>query len=89
MIEIDTVEKVQNEWRNPYVQWWAAGMPAYYSSESKPFHQMQVKFKTKEDKEEFLSLLNISITDKTNFIWFPPRKNEENIKNRYVEIDEV
>ena len=41
-----SVEDLQNEWRNPYLQWHAAGMPAFNTGDLSPYKQIKVKFKT-------------------------------------------
>jgi hypothetical protein len=33
MITMDTVEELQNSWRDPYAQWYAAGMPSFSQME--------------------------------------------------------
>jgi|DEB0MinimDraft_3_1074331.scaffolds.fasta_scaffold01612_7 hypothetical protein len=89
MIEIDTLEELQNEWRNPYLQWWAAGMPSFETLNLEPWRQLTVNFKTREDRQKFAELFGYEITDKTNVVWYPEKERERNNMNRYVDDSEV
>jgi hypothetical protein len=83
--KVDTVERLQEEWRDPYRQWYAAGMPAFATDYLKAWKQIKVCFRTKEDREAFSKLVGKKFTDKTNLMWFPDKPQEENKTNRYVE----
>lgn len=85
MIERNTVEELQNDWRDPYRQWWAAGMPTFTTQNLEPWKQIKVYFKTREDREKFQELINQSLTDKTNVVWHPAKDRDPNMMNRYVE----
>lgn len=80
-----TVEDLQNEWRNPYLQWYAAGMPAFNTGDLSPHKQIKVKFKTMEDRQAFADLLGYSLTEKTAVVWYPDKGREKNNMNRIVE----
>lgn len=81
----DTIESLQNDWRDPYRQWYAAGMPAFYTANLEPWKQIKIYFKTREDRERFAKVVNQPISDKTNVIWHPEKDREPNNTNRYVE----
>lgn len=85
LLEIDTIEQLQNDWRDPYRQWYAAGMPAFYTANLEPWKQIKIFFKTKEDRERFTQVVNQPISDKTNVIWYPEKDREPNNMNRYIE----
>lgn len=85
LLEIDTIEQLQNDWRDPYRQWYAAGMPAFYTANLEPWKQIKIFFKTKEDRERFTKVVNQPISDKTNVIWYPEKDREPNNTNRYIE----
>lgn len=89
MIEIDTLEELQNEWRNPYLQWWAAGMPSFETLNLGPWRKLTVNFKTREDRQKFAELFGYKITDKTIVFWYPEKERERNNMNRYVDDSEV
>jgi len=89
MIEINTLEELQNEWRNPYLQWWAAGMPSFETLNLEPWRQLTVNFKTRDDRQKFAELFGYEITDKTNVVWYPEKERERNNMNRYVDDSEV
>lgn len=89
LIKIETIEELQNQWRDPYAQWFAAGMPAFYNVDTSPWKQIKIKFKTKEDRDNFAKLYEIELTEKTNVIWYPAKERQQNMTNRYVENDNV
>jgi hypothetical protein len=80
-----TVKELQDSWRDPYLQWWAAGMPSFTCVNLEPWKQIRIKFNTKEDREAFASIVGCELTDKTNVIWYPEKSREKNNMNRYVE----
>jgi len=86
--KVDTIEELQNEWRNPYVHWYAAGMPSFTSEKLEPWKQLTVKFKTREHRQEFADKLGYQLTDKTNVVWYPEKGRERNNMNRYIEEHE-
>lgn len=89
MINIDTVEELQNCWRDPYKQWYAANMPGFLQKEQKPDRKITVKFKTKQDRAEFAQKLGFDLTDRTNSMFFPPRGREANMSKRYILEDKA
>ena len=48
--KVDSLEELQKEWRNPYIQWYAAGMPSFISQNGEPYKQLVLKFRSKEDR---------------------------------------
>jgi hypothetical protein len=85
MIDTDTVEQLQNDWRDPYRQWWAAGMPSFTTKNLEPWKQIKVYFKTREDRDKFQTLVDQKLTERTNVIWHPQKDRDPNSMNRYVE----
>lgn len=82
---VQTQEELQNDWMNPYLQWYAAGMPAFVTDDLSPYKQLVLKFKTIEDRQAFAELIGQQLTEKTNAIWYPERKRKKNIANQIVE----
>lgn len=80
-----TIDELQREWNNPYIQWYAAGMPAFNTQNLSPHRQLKVKFRTKEDREHFAQVTSYPLTDKTNVVWYPFKDRERNNMNRIVE----
>ena len=62
LTDFDTIEQLQNDWRDPYRQWYAAGMPAFYTTNLEPWKQIKVFFKTREDREKFAQLIGQQLT---------------------------
>ncbi len=85
MIRVDTVEELQNDWRDPYRQWYAAGMPAYTTKNLEPWKQLTIKFKTMEDRDSFGEKFGYALTKKTNVVTYPEKERELNNTNRYIE----
>lgn len=85
MKNFKSIKQLQSMWRDPYAQWWAAGMPEFECVSQDPEKQLNIRFKTKEDREAFGEKVGLKLTDKTESMWFPLREKEENMKNRYRE----
>lgn len=85
--QIETVDELQKFWRDPYIQWWYAGMPSFNQVQKEPLKQIKVNFKTREDREHFKKTLGLNITDSTDFINYPFREKQKNITNQYKEIN--
>lgn len=85
LIKIDTVEELQNHWRDPYLQWWAAGMPSFSQEVKDPWKQIWIKFKTKEEREHFASKFGYKLTDRTDVVSYPEKTRDPNSMSRYVE----
>jgi hypothetical protein len=83
----NSIAEVQKEWDNPYVQWYAAGMPTFVGYNLAPWRQLSVYFPTKEDREHFAKFFNYNLTDKTKVVWFPIKEVEKNNMNRVIEDD--
>lgn len=84
MITFESVEDLQNYWRDQYAQWWYAGMPSYSSKNTEPWKQIRIKFRTMEDRKHFAEKLGYNLTEKTNSVWYPEKKPEKNALSRYV-----
>ncbi len=83
--KVDNLEELQEEWRNPYIQWYAAGMPSFISQNSEPWKQLVLKFRSKEDRAYFGEAMGYKVTDKTNVVWYPHKNSEKNTMSRYIE----
>jgi hypothetical protein len=80
-----TNEELQNEWRDPYLQWYAAGMPAFNTGDLSPFKQVRVKFKTMEDRKAFGEVTGYQLTEKTHSLWYPDKPRTKNMLNKIIE----
>jgi len=85
LITVDTVEELQNHWRDPYLQWWAAGMPSFDQKSKDPWKQITIKFKTHEDREHFAEVFGYKLTDRTDVVSYPAKPRDPNSMSRYVE----
>lgn len=59
------------------------GMPEYISNDKFGFHQIIIHFEDKSALEAFLSALDIKITDKTKYIWYPPQTRANQLEYVY------
>ena len=73
---VNTHFELQQEWRNQFVQWYAAGMPAFTQPIVEPYKRLHVNFKTKEDRIHFGEKFGYKLTEKTPYIHFPDRPRE-------------
>ena len=55
-----------NDWRN---EW--ESMPEFIQEKKEPYSKIIIRFKTKEDLEEFAELISQKLTNKTTSIWHP------------------
>ena len=74
-IGAEKYDPVATEWQ---------GMPEFKSEDKSGFHQIIVHFETLADLEEFASLVEQNITDKTKAIWFPKREPHDHMSEGYV-----
>ena len=58
----DRREDWKNHWKN---------MPEFVQEKLEPHSKIIVRFRTKEDRDEFTKVINQKITKKTKSIWFP------------------
>ena len=80
-----TAEDLQKNWADPYLQWYAAGMPAFVTHNLAPWKQIVVKFPTMEDRQAFAERCGYILTEKTGVVWHPNKIPEKNNMNRIVE----
>ena len=78
-----TVDELQDNWRDQYAQWYAAGMPAYNNSGKVEYKQIRMKFRTKEDRAEFGKKIGAELTDRTGVISYPLKSRAVNLGIRY------
>ena len=86
--EPTTVEELQYNWRDPYAQWWAAGMPSFDQRPNRPIKQIKLKFKTREDRKHFSEITGYNLTDRTNVVWYPNKERSVHAISRYADIHE-
>lgn len=61
-------EESKEEWEK---HWW--GMPEWGFGDASPTRSIKVSFFTEEDALEFAKKLGVTITRKTDSLWYPPR----------------
>lgn len=61
------------------------GMPEFKQEKKEPYSKIIVRFKTKEDLDEFAKLISQKLTDKTKSIWHPKLERGLDSYKRYVD----
>ena len=56
----------QNHWQ---------GMPEYEHEDQTPFRSLLVHFASQQDLDEFLALLDQTVTERTKYLWYPELKH--------------
>lgn len=69
-----------------YKELWQ-GMPEFEQEDNGAIHSIKVNFATEEDIAAFEKMVGQTVTDKTKFIWYPKKENE-NLKLYRVQNDE-
>jgi len=63
------------------------GMPEYEHEDDRPYKKMVVKFENEEDYQDFVSRLELDVTNSTSAIWFPQRERSANIEVVYEAVE--
>jgi hypothetical protein len=61
------------------------GMPEFVQEDNPPYKRIIVSFRTKEDYEEFATMIGQNLSEKTKSIWHPKLDREANSLLRWVE----
>lgn len=61
------------------------GMPDFTNETDLPFKKLIVTFKTAEDYQKFIDLMDQPMTEKTKTIWFPELPRTANSLKRWME----
>jgi hypothetical protein len=69
-----------DSWKNHWKD-----MPEFVQEKQDSYRTLYVHFDSEEDLQNFSSLISQKISEKTKFIWHPPKQREENILWRWVE----
>ena len=72
------------ECNNPIFDEWK-DMPEFVQEKQEPYAKIIVRFETKEDLEEFATLINQKLTQKTKSIWHPELQRGIHSNKRYVD----
>ncbi len=56
----------QNHWK---------GMPEYLHEDQTPFRSLLVHFASQQDLDEFLALVDQTVTERTKYLWYPELKH--------------
>jgi len=66
----------QKEWQN---------MPEFYQLKQEPYANINIRFRNKEDLEEFAKLIDQNLNNKTKSIWYPKLEAKKLFKTRWVD----
>ena len=68
----------------PWKKEWQ-GMPEFVHKDLTPYRSIIVHFKTKQDVKDFANLINQTIYNKTQSIWYPKVVIEKYMNKRYID----
>ena len=73
-------EDERKEWEKHWIN-----MPEYVQEDNPPYKRLIVSFRNKEDYDEFSTLIDQKLTEKTKSIWHPKLDREANTLLRWIE----
>lgn len=80
----DVVVDVNSKWKEHWID-----MPEYIQNEEHPFRTVHFHFENEKDYQDFSSLIDQELTEKTNSIWHPKRNITKNMLLRWVDKEEA
>jgi hypothetical protein len=75
----DVVENPQGEW---------VGMPEFEQENQGPHRQIVIKFSSPEHVQDFADLIRQTITENTQYLWFPKQYQDQNNSEMVYEVEE-
>jgi|TARA_R110001632_G_scaffold22542_2_gene64704 hypothetical protein len=81
-MDIDITED-DKEWREHWV-----GMPEFVQDDHKPYRTITMKFRRKEDYNNFSTKISQDITERTKSMWHPKLNVTKNLKLRWVQRED-
>ena len=75
----DDLEAWKKEWK---------GMPSFIQKDQTPAKSIIVHFEKEEDFKKFSKLIDQTITEKTQSIWFPKAKIKRLVNKQYIDKSE-
>lgn len=81
----ESVEELQENWKNPYMMWYAAGMPTFIMSDISAYRQVEFKFRTEEDRNAFAERAGFTLTKRTGYVWYPIKPHQKNDTRKIIE----
>ena len=74
---------LKNDWEKEWKD-----MPEFVQEEQQSYAKIIIRFRNKEDLQEFSKLIKQDLNENTKSIWHPKLKFEDHFSYRYVEEDE-
>ncbi len=72
-------------------EWWEEhwqGMPEFIMEDQQPFRTFYIHFRNQEDLDEFLKLIDQTVTPKTKFLWYPKARIRHQTNKGYIDTEE-
>lgn len=82
MTQLTFLDKVKR--KEPWEEEWQ-DMPGFTQEKQRPYNAVIVRFETKEDMEEFATLIGQKMTSKTQSLWHPPLQRGKHTHKRYCD----
>ena len=74
--KVETREPWQDEWKD---------MPEFVQTKQEPYATFNIRFRCKEDLDEFARMIGQKLTRKTKSIWHPPLPRGVETHKRWVD----
>jgi len=82
----EAVQEAMGHQTDAEAEW--VGMPEYERGDTNAYRQILVSFANAEDVEEFAKRLDMHLTPKTRYLWFPQHERDITIALRYQQEQE-
>ena len=73
--------EIQSGENDPYAEW--SNMPEFKNEDLNSVQKITVHFENQSDVDSFSALIQQKITEKTKWLWYPQKKNEDHESFRY------
>jgi len=77
-----------NEIKEDWEKEWQ-DMPEFVQEDKGPFRQIIISFENQEDVNDFATLIDQNISNKTRSLWYPKAEIETLMDKRWVEFEEI
>ena len=68
--------------------WWDKewqDMPEFHQLKQEPYANINIRFRNKEDLEEFAKLVDQNLNNKTKSMWYPKLEAKKLFKTRWID----
>ena len=73
-------EELETDWQKEWQD-----MPEFHQLKQEPYANINIRFRNKEDLEEFAKLVDQNLNNKTKSMWYPKLEAKKLFKTRWVD----